>query len=310
MNFHTVLSQYIRRGHGLLRHSPVVRIVFLFLFLFFSYAELARAATNISPNTTEHWAWSDLIGWIDFYNTNSIVVSDSQLTGYANSSVGDISLDCATTRNGNICPLGQSDPRYYRVTNDGAGNLSRWGWNDAVGWVSFDCANHGCGISYRVYIDPSGYFHNYAWNDVVGWISFNCNDPNPPTGICGISNYKVVTSWTSTSTMGWLESSTFDTEVPAGAQINSVLWQGNQPVATTVKFQFAASNSSSGPWVFSGTDGTSNTYYDPMGPNSSLKLDYSLYNNKRYFRYKVFLTSNSNSTISPSVDDILINWSP
>ena len=119
----------------------------------------------------------------------------------------------------------------------------------------------------------------------------------------------MITSWTSTSTMGWLESSTFDTEVPAGAQINSVLWQGNQPVATTVKFQFAASSSSSGPWVFSGTDGTSNTYYS-TGPNAPLKLDYSLYNNKRYFRYKVFLLSDISSAFTPRVDDIIINWSP
>ena len=77
-----------------------------------------HASTNISATTTAHWAWNDIIGWIDFYNTQSITVSTSSLTGYASSSVGDISLDCHTTSIGNVC-----DESSYQVTNDGSGNL-------------------------------------------------------------------------------------------------------------------------------------------------------------------------------------------
>ncbi len=274
-------------------------LIFLNIFIL---SNIAESATNISASTTAHWAWNDIIGWIDFYNTNTITVSSYNLTGYASSSAGDISLDCHTTRNGNICS--QSN---YQVTNDGSGNLSGFGWNDQYGWVSFDCNNNGgCGQSnYRVYIDGSGNFWNYAWNDTIGWISFNCADP----GVCGTSNYKVVTSWAATSAIGYLDSSTYDTGSASGAQLNSVLWHGNLPSGTAVRFQFAVSNSSSGPWTFVGTDGTSNTYYN-TGPDASLKLDYTFFNNFRYFRYRGYLVSDLAQRLTPRVDEVLVNWSP
>lgn len=276
---------------------------FFLAAVFLAGVQTASAATNISSTTTDHWAWNDAIGWMDFYNTNSIIVSSQNLTGYASSSAGDISLDCHTTSVGNICL--QSN---YQVTNDGIGNLSNWGWNDQYGWISFDCHNNGgCGASnYQVYINgTTGDFNNYAWNDVLGWISFNCVN----TGGCGTSNYKVNTSWLATSTVATLDSSIFDTGVGAGAELNSVLWHGNLPAGTSVRFQFATSNASAGPWTYIGTDGTSNTYYS-AGPGISLKLSYTPHNNKRYFRYRVFLQSNLNQTLSPRVDDIIVNWSP
>jgi len=282
-----------------IRVSILVLVSGLNLFFF---VEITEAATNISATTTAHWAWNDTIGWIDFYNTNTITVSSANLTGYASSTVGDISLDCHTARGGNVC--GTSD---YQVTNDGAGNLSGWGWNDNYGWVSFDCNNTGgCGTSnYRAYIDTNGNFQNYAWNDSIGWISFNCAN----TGICGSSNFEVLTAWAPTSTVATLDSTTYDTGLAGGAQLNSVLWHGNLPGGTAVRFQFAVSNSSGGPWNFMGTDGTNNTYYS-TGPDASLRLDYSLFNNARYFRYRIFLVSNQSQSLTPSVDEILINWSP
>ena len=254
-------------------------------FLFLGAGEVL-AATNISATTTEHWAWNDVIGWMDFFNTDSVTV--------------------ATNRSGNICSTSS-----YGVRNDGVGNYSGWAWNDNHGWISFWCGNNsGCGSStYRVTIDGNGRFRGFAWNDVAGWISVDCTD-NP--GGCdpeaGGSDYQIITSWRPTSTTGWLESPTFDTEIAAGVQLNSVLWQGDLPIGTTVKFQFAASNSSSGPWSFSGTDDTSLTYYDPTLSNTSIKLNYALYNNKRYFRYKAFFEA-AGATL-PRVDDVIINWSP
>ncbi len=268
------------------------------------FALKTSAATNISSTTTDHWAWNDNIGWIDFYNTQSVNVFSNRLEGYASSSAGDISLDCATTRIGNICLQSQ-----YQVTNDGAGNLSNWAWNDQYGWISFDCNNNSsCGTSsYRVLINgTTGDFSSYAWNDVIGWISFNCTDTS---GLCATSQYKVNTSWTSTSTTGTVDSTTYDTGVAAGVGLNSVLWHGSQPAGTSVKFQFATSNSSSGPWTFVGNDGTVNTYYT-TGPDLSKKLDYSSHNNFRYFRYRALMLSNQSSTISPRVDDVIVNWSP
>ena len=277
------------------------RVVILLSTFYFLFSFPAHAATNISSSTTEHWAWNDIIGWINFYATDTVTVSsNATTTGYASSSAGDISLDCATTRSGNICSSSS-----YGARNDGSGNYSGWGWNDQYGWISFWCGNNnGCGASnYRVFINSSGNFNNYAWNDLIGWISFNCgNTVCPP-------DYKVVTSWRPTSTTATLESSTFDTGVSAGAQINSVLWHGDMPVGTAVQFQFASSNASSGPWTFMGTDGTSSTFYN-TGPNASLKINYSQNNNKRYFRYKAFILSDDTQTLSPRVDDIFVNWSP
>lgn len=266
------------------------------------------ATTNISSVAAEHWAWNDLIGWFDFYTTNTVNVTSLRMQGYASSDFGDISLDCATTRIGDIC--GTSN---YFVANDGSGNLSGWGWNDTFGWISFYCGSTGipglCSTSpYRVIIDGSGNFSNYAWNDVIGWISFNCSDP----GICGTSNYKVKTSWFATSTSGYLDSTTFDTLVNGGAQINSVMWRGTLPSPqdnSWVGFQFATSSSSTGPWSYAGYDGTSNTWYVTAGPNVPKSVSFYLHNNARYFRYRINLVSNDAQSQSPRVDEIIINWS-
>jgi hypothetical protein len=274
--------------------------------VFLSIAHIAQAATNISANPSQHWGWNDVIGWMDFYNTNTISVSSAGVTGYASSSVGVVSLDCHTTPSGNICSGTNGN---YQVLNDGAGNLSGWAWNDNIGWISFWCGNTGgCGISsYRVSINNGGNFTGYAWNDAVGWISFNCNDP----GVCGTSTYVVNTSWAATSSVGSLDSTTFDTGVAAGAQLNSVMWQGNLPVTTAVAFQFAVSNASSGPWNFTGSDGTSATTWSGGNPGVAVPLtNYSFYANYRYFRYRIILTSNVSQTATPRVDDVIVSWSP
>ncbi len=109
---------------------------------------------------------------------------------------------------------------------------------------------------------------------------------------------------TSTSAFqGALESTTFD--FGSQAQLNSLLWHGASN-GGQVQFQFATSNATSGPWNYTGSDGTSNSYYTPF-VDTSLKLDYSLYNNYRYFRYKA---SFYGSTLSARVDDVVVNWSP
>jgi hypothetical protein len=267
-------------------------------------ASEAQAATNINATSSEHFAWNDVIGWIDLYNTNSIVVSPTGVSGYASSSAGSISLDCSTSPAGNIC--GTSN---YRVTNDGLGNLSGWGWNDSYGWISFDCNNNaGCGTSnYRVLVNPTtGVFTGYAWNDLIGWISFNCSN----TSGCGVWGVGGGGGGYATSTNGWLDSSPFDTGVTGGAQLNSVMWRGSLPAGTRVDFQFAVSNSSSGPWTFMGTDGTVNTYFTAAVDTPVSLSPYSLFANKRYFRYRIWMTSNQAQTLFPRVDDVIVNWSP
>jgi hypothetical protein len=290
---------------SLLRASQVslgiVIGVSLFLVPFTYRVRLAEGATNIDSGANNHWAWNDVFGWIDFYNTNSVTVKANKIEGYASSSAGYLSLDCATAPSGDICLSSN-----YGVVNNGVGALSGYAWNDTYGWFSFDCHDLGvCGTAnYRVLINgTTGDFNNYAWNDLVGWVSFNCSD----IGVCGASNYKVNTAWRATSTSAFVESETFDTGLASGSQLYSFLWQGTLPLNTSVKFQFAASNSSSGPWNYKGTDGTSNTYYTPT-PGSSTMLDYSYFNAARFYRYKVTLVSDQAQTVTPQIDDVFIQW--
>ncbi len=196
----------------------------------------------------------------------------------------------------------------YAVVNDGAGDFSGWAWNDAVGWVSF-CGGQSTSTCpgttpYQVTVDSNGNFHGWAWNDAVGWIDFNCANNNT----CSTSNYYVSTGWVATGTIGVLESIPYDTGDVQGAQLDSVQWQGTQPSGTSVEFQFAVSNSSSGPWNFTGPDGTPNTYYVPTGPGVTFPLNYNLYSNYRYFRYLVTLIATPVHT--PIVNNVIVDWSP
>lgn len=278
---------------------------FLFIGLFFIMPGSASAATNISATSTMHWAWNDIIGWMDYYNTLNVNVNTIGLTGYASSSVGFISLDCATSPNGNIC--GTSN---YQVLNDGNGNLSGWAWNDQVGWISF-CGGQSSSscpgtTGYSVNINAStGIFTGWAWNDTVGWFSFNCTNV---VGSCSTSQYDVRTSWFATSTSGYLESTTYDTGASGGAVPNSVMWVGSQP-GGSVNIKFAGSNATSGPWSYT----TSTNYLVPacsaVTSCTPTKLDYTL-NNNRYFRYRIQLTSDQAQRQTPRIDDIIVNWSP
>jgi hypothetical protein len=302
----------------------------------FFFSPLVQADTNMNASSSAHFAWDDVVGWWDFYTTNSVYVWGTRIEGYASSTSGEMSLDCATSPIGNIC--GSSN---YGICNglnathnsdgtcsggDASGDLSGYAWNDTIGWISFSCKNHNPSCSHRgtgtgdygVYIDGTGDFRGYAWNDVVGWVSFNCaNDSS-----CGISNFKSNTDWRSTSTIGYLQSSIFDTQLTGGALLNSVLWRGFSPTDTCVDFQFAASNNSSGPWNYKGPSGDATSYYgapcisSPFGGVGCASTDTSICINKndfvnyRYLRYKVRLTSNLTQTQTPEITDIILNWNP
>lgn len=261
-----------------------------------SFATTEASTTN-NIDATNRWAWNDVIGWIDFNITGTVTVTSSSINGYASSAVGYIAMDCATAPT--------PDCTYsYGVSNDGTGILSGFAWNDAVGWVKFKSTS---GPSYGVTIASStGDFSGFAWNDVVGWFSFNCAD----ISACGTSNFKTQTLWSNTVSIGTLTSSILDTQISGGAGLNTIMWQGTKPTGTAVKFQIAASNSSSGPWEYLGPDGTSSTYYQPAGPDVQTKLTKSVHDNLRYVRYRVTLESNIEKTYSPLVSNVVIGWSP
>jgi hypothetical protein len=260
------------------------------------------ATPNINSTTSEHFAWSDLFGWLNFYSSGTAGLGSSKMIGYANSSIGEISLDCATSPAGNIC--GSSN---YYVTNNGLGTLAGWAWSDAYGWISFNCSNHGgCSPSYSVTVNSNtGVFSGYAWNDIAGWISFNCAD----IGICGTSDYKVVSSWRASSTSGYLDSATIDTGSTNGAQLNALTWSGSKPAGTDVRFTIATSSSSSGPWTYVGSDGLTSSYYSTASGVGAPLYPWIL-GSARYFRYRVLLVSDAAQTVSPRVDSVVVRWSP
>lgn len=259
------------------------------------------------------YAWSDVYGWLDFKVTETVVVSSTKLMGYANSDqIGFIALDCATTPSStpNIC--GTSN---FGVANDGSGDLKGMAWNDQVGWIRFDCEDYPAGIgdtcgvvNYGVSIDANGFFNGWAWNDAAGWISFNCN--NTFIGnTCGSSNYKVKTAWGTPPASGILTSSPFDTERAQGAAFNWIMWRGVQPTDTTVRFQIATSDSDTGPWNYIGPDGTSGTYYEPSGKDTPIAINKAYHHNDRYFRYQATPVSDPGHLLTPTVEDVIVNWS-
>lgn len=130
-------------------------------------------------------------------------------------------------------------------------------------------------------------------------------------GACGGSPY------------GDLISAVFDsTGSVDGPGYNSVMWKGvlggvgqNEG---KVRFQFAASDSSSGPWTYLGgaTCGTGD-WFDPGAPETPVELKGTAceiaWNNKRYFRYKIELCSNDcvvAGANTPTVDDVIVSWAP
>ena len=301
-------------------------------------AQEVYAASNIDPQTPNHWAWNDVIGWIDFCESNGtdcgldVEVTDTKVDSFASSSVGFIELDCATTSAGDVCGSPNTAEQWF-VSNDGQGGLAGWAWNNTIGWISFCGDENGgstysgstwvCGSSgggnepqypYQVVIDgQTGDFSGYAWSDAVGWISFNCG--NPGTNGCGV-NYKVNTSWRATPQAlpeASLTSSTFDTcalpQAKCGAGLNSIVWvwdledpPAGDP-ANYVRFQIATSDAVNGPWNFVGYDGTGSTYYSTSiinnGVSGSISINQANHLNQRYVKYKIFLNACNPNTPPP-----------
>lgn len=298
----------------------VLGLVGLFLAWGYPPVNPASAALVSNINSTNKWAWNDIMGWIDFYNAGggAYVTSEKlkQFAVLATSPTNYISLDCATappTGDNYICASST-----FSVSNDGNGNLAGYAWNDDYGWISF-CGNATSGSSqvgdhwecpvsptYRVLIDVigTGDFSGYAWNDVVGWISFN-DSPNYKVSMVGSPPPPLP---------GYLESSTFDTGAGDGFIINSITWKGTEPANTSVKFQIAVFDVE-GNMVFKGPGGSQALGYETgvaIGGVYRVSID-SVYHhpyetNYRYFRYRVFIDNGYQQT-GPVVEDVIINWS-
>jgi len=287
-----------------MNYHKLLQIFLLSACLLSLVAVVAYATTNI--DSVDRYAWNDAAGWLDFYGTNNVLILSTSTTGWASSTAGEVVLDCANTPSGDIC--GQSE--FHVLNSTSTFELSGYAWNDSVGWISFNCLDPDvCSQSdYQITVDPNnGEFSGWAWNDNVGWISFNCAD-TPDN--CVTSDYKVKTSWRYVTTLGNLISTVFDSQVAGGSAINTIMWQGTRPVGTNVYFQIAASDSSSGPWNYYGDQCDAVSYYGPVAPNTQVEINPVCHHNERYWRYKIILESDLEQLLSPTVTDIIINWSP
>ncbi len=100
---------------------------------------------------------------------------------------------------------------------------------------------------------------------------------------------------------GTLTSSTFDTGTSQSAY-TTLTWQPtSQDPLTNVKFQIATNNDNL-TWDFLGPDGTSSSYYTVPGTTIN-----PLHNNKRYVRYKAFL-STQDSSKTPVLTSVNVNY--
>jgi len=327
-------------------------IIFLFAgisIFFFAMPSQANAAPNIDDIEPNHWAWNDVVGWIDFlYLGNPIVeAKPTKFEGYASSSVGFIALDCGTSP----APPADCDPptapeENWFVSADASGlptqtvKLAGWAWNENIGWVSF-CGNDSGGSefvggtwvcptsgnpTYQVEITSSGTaegeFTGWAWNDVVGWISFNCSNTLTCSGGSNPVDYKVKLKVYPTGKSLTSPIYNMCLSGPCGAAVNTITWQGNNGgLANSVKFQIATDcTSGSLPGCltssadFKGPNGQNSTSYTAL-PNITMNIRLASHNNKQYVRYKVTLDACNMSQscfppATPQVDDVIINWSP
>ena len=122
---------------------------------------------------------------------------------------------------------------------------------------------------------------------------------------------------------GTLISSVFDSGINTGIGFNSIMWKGQLGGSGLnegkVRFQLAGSSNVSGPWNYYGGDTCgSSDWFDPGASETPIELKgficTSVWNNVRYYRYKVQICSSSDCATagnnSPTVNDIIINWVP
>jgi len=204
----------------------------------------------------------------------------------------------------------------YNVTRDGSGNIFTSGTNDPSTQKITIFLEYGnnyvSSSSLSFYLTRSSnnqVFQQTDWSGGSGQTGPISNSGNEFDTADSNINYASTTGsiymTTATTTVATLVSSILDTGVSGGAGFNSLLWQGSLGTGGTVKFQIAFSNSTSGPWTYYGPTSTSD-YYQP-NPNVSISTGSASPQNKRYIRYKVYL---STTGTTPTINDIIINWSP
>lgn len=154
-----------------------------------------RAITNstISNDSTQKWAWSSSIGWINCRasDTNGMIVGQYVCSGFLYSpTAGWISLGNGVPTNG--IQYATNSATDYGVNHDGQGHLSGYAWSPSAGWINFGWTNATDPMAPKVDL-ITGMLSGYAWGTGVGWISLSNTSTRLRTvsidpGNCSITN--------------------------------------------------------------------------------------------------------------------------
>lgn len=146
------------------------------------------SAEDVDPDDNgAQYAHGANFGWINAEPLGNggpgMSLTDTEASGWLwSANTGWMSLNCSNTAS-----CGTVD---YRVTHDGAGNLSGHAWSPNLGWISLSCENTGsCAVvAFGVTVDlTTGEMSGYAHAANAGWISFSCEN----TVSCGTVDYGI-----------------------------------------------------------------------------------------------------------------------
>ncbi len=138
-------------------------------------ASLVLATTNstINSSSSNKWAWSSSVGWINCRSdlTNGVVIGQYVCSGFMYSpTAGWICLGNGSPSNG--IQYATNSATDYGVNHDGQGHLSGYAWCPSAGWISFSWTNATDPQAPKIDLQ-TGYLVGYAWGSGVGWISLS-----------------------------------------------------------------------------------------------------------------------------------------
>jgi len=132
-------------------------ILLIFILLGLTASVFFVSASTGTINSTNKYAWSNNIGWINFgCSSCNVQVTNDAITGYAwSKNYGWINLS----------------PTNGGIHNTSAGVLSGYAYGKSCGWINFN----------NVTIDTStGKFSGTATGSIVGTVNFSCTEAGCP----------------------------------------------------------------------------------------------------------------------------------
>ncbi len=266
----------------------------------------AAGATSTTPfAVTMHGSGSGYLSGAAYEFTDAALASstlDSESTNYDNSgSAVSLTSNVATGHS-------TADELFFGITTVSAGNdalTSGSGWTSLANAITLG-SQQGLSTEFQSLGAPASLAATWTAATSTSYAAAVAIFDPPGMNAVGYAP------------SGTLDSVVFDTKSVNGAQLNSLTWYGSALNYTNVGFQFAVSNSPSGPWTFEGPSGNGSTYFGYGSlPGTIIPLvssaggaGYAMFNGYRYFRYRVILFSDSSGKYTPTVTGVDVNWSP